>query len=227
MMAGERILVIEDDERFCTVITDYLRSEGYEVLGAGDGVSALRLWEEHRPHLIILDWMLPAMSGLDVARTIRAKGRTPIIMLTARSEEPDIIIGLEMGADDYLAKPVSMRQLVARIRAVLRRAQPEPAPAEILTLGELQVDLTGHSAQRGGESIGLTATEFKLLAVLASSPNRVFSRLQLMEATIGDYYEGYERTIDSHISHLRSKLGVENLIQTVHRIGYKLVPPRG
>jgi DNA-binding response OmpR family regulator len=225
-VANERILVVEDDPKLCSVICDYLRSEGYFVIEAGDGAQALRLWEEHRPHLIVLDWMLPSLNGLDVARQVRAKGRTPIIMLTARNEEPDIIVGLEIGADDYLVKPVSMRQLVARIRAVLRRTQMEPAPDEILTLGELQVDLTGHAVDRAGEPIPVTATEFKLLAVLARNPNRVFSRLQLMEATIGDYYEGYERTIDSHISHLRSKLGLENLIQTVHGIGYKLVPPR-
>lgn len=217
--------MVEDDVRLRPVICEYLRSEGYVTVEAGDGAQALRVCEEERPDLIVLDWMLPGQSGLDVARHVRARGSTPIVMLTARNEEPDVIIGLEVGADDYLTKPVSMRQLVARIRAVLRRARPGPSPGDVLTLGDLQVDLTGHTVQRGMQAIALTATEFKLLAVLARNPRRVFSRLQLVEAATGDYFEGYERTIDSHISHLRSKLGVENLIQTVHGIGYKLVPP--
>ncbi len=226
-MGNELILVVEDDLELRPLVAEYLRNEGYATLEAGDGAQALRLWEEHRPDLIVLDWMLPVCSGLDVARQVRAKDKTPIIMLTARNEEPDIIIGLEMGADDYLAKPVSLRQLVARIRAVLRRTHPEPANHDLLTLGDVQIDLAGHTVQRGGQEVALTATEFKLLTALARNPNRVFSRLQLMETAIGDYYEGYERTIDSHISRLRGKLGVENLIQTVHGIGYKLVPPRG
>lgn len=217
--------MVEDDVRLRPVICEYLRSEGYVTVEAGDGAQALRVCEEERPDLIVLDWMLPGQSGLDVARHVRARGSTPIVMLTARNEEPDVIIGLEVGADDYLTKPVSMRQLVARIRAVLRRARPGPSPGDVLTLGDLQVDLTGHTVQRGMQAIALTATEFKLLAVLARNPRRVFSRLQLVEAATGDYFQGYERTIDSHISHLRSKLGVENLIQTVHGIGYKLVPP--
>lgn len=210
------------------MICAYLHSEGYVTLEAGDGVQALQLWAEHRPDLILLDWMLPGLSGLDVARQVRAGGSTPMIMLTARNEEPDIILGLELGADDYLVKPVSLRQLVARIRSVLRRSRPGPAPGgDVIALGDLQIDLAAHTVQRDGRAVALTATEFKLLAVLARNPNRVFSRLQVMEAAIGDYYEGYERTIDSHISRLRHKLGADNLIQTVHGIGYKLVPPKG
>jgi DNA-binding response OmpR family regulator len=227
VMAGERILIAEDDARLRQVLREYLASEGYGTLEAGDGAEALRLWAEHRPDLIVLDWMLPARSGLDIAREVRATGGTPIIMLTARNGEPDMIVGLETGADDYLAKPVSLRHLVARIRAVLRRARPGGPPEEILTVGDLWIDFGGHAVRRGGRIIPLTATEFRLLAVLARNRNRVFSRLQLMEAAIGDYYEGYERTIDSHISHLRHKLGTESLIQTVHGAGYKLVAPVG
>jgi DNA-binding response OmpR family regulator len=227
-MANAQILIVEDDRELRSVISEYLRSEGYATLEADDGAEGLRLWEQHCPDLILLDWMLPVRNGLDVARQVRAKGSTPIIMLTARNEEPDIIVGLEIGADDYLVKPVSLRQLAARIRAVLRRTHPaEPAAGDLLTLGDLQVDLAGHTVQRGGREAALTATQFKLLAVLARSPNRVFTRLQLMEAAIGYSYEGYERTIDSHISHLRRKLGADDLIQTVHGIGYKLVPVRG
>ncbi|MGE5673045.1 MAG: response regulator transcription factor [Mycobacterium leprae] len=226
-MANELILLVEDDLQLRPVMAEYLRSEGYATLEAGDGVEALRLWQERRPDLILLDWMLPELGGLDVARQVRAAGATPIIMLTARNEEPDMIIGLEMGADDYLTKPVSMRQLVARVRAVLRRSHPEPVALHTLTAGEIRIDLDGHAVWNGETEVPLTATEFKVLAVLARSPNRVFSRGQLMEAAIGDYYEGYERTIDSHISRLRHKLGVDQLIQTVHGTGYKLVPPKG
>ncbi len=223
-MAAERILVVEDDAELREVIVRYLRSEGYTTLEAGDGTAAVRLAGAQSPDLIVLDWMLPGQSGLEVARQVRASRGTPIIMLTARNEEPDIIVGLEVGADDYLVKPASLRQLVARIRAVLRRARRgAEAPAETLALGDLRVDLAGHTVERGGRPVALTATEFKLLAVLARSPGRVFSRLQLMEAAIGDYYEGYERTIDSHISHLRHKLGAPDPIQTVHGTGYKLV----
>jgi DNA-binding response OmpR family regulator len=225
-MANDRILIVEDDARLRQVMAEYLQSEGYIVLEAGDGTLGLRLWAEATPDLIILDWMLPGQSGLDVARQVRAKAATPIIMLTARSEEPDIVVGLEMGADDYLVKPVSLRQLVARIRAVLRRTRPDPAANDRIDLGDVAVDLAGHTVLRDGQTVALTGTQFKLLAVLARNPGRVFSRLQLMEAAIGDYYEGYERTIDSHISHLRRKLGVDDLIQTVHGIGYKLVPPK-
>ena len=228
-MSGERILIVDDDERLVQVIDEYLRGEGYTTLTAADGAEAVRTWQEKRPDLLVLDWMMPRLSGLDVARQIRQQGSTPIIMLTARAEEADKLVGLELGADDYLTKPFSLRELTARIRAVLRRTRPEtaPPPSDTLSLGDVVVDLAAHTVQIGGEEIGLTATEFKLLTVLARSPNRVFSRLQLMEAAIGDYYEGYERTIDSHISHLRRKLGGDSLIQTVKGTGYKLVPPKG
>jgi len=223
-MADERILVAEDDAALRAVVCDYLRSERYTPIPAADGIEALARWRSDAPDVILLDWMLPGMSGLDVARHVRAAGATPIIMLTARGEEPDIVVGLELGADDYLVKPVSMRQLVARIHAVLRRAHGGPGQTEDrLVLGDLAVDFAGHTVARAGQTIVLTATEFKLLAVLARSPGRVFSRLQLMEAALGDYYEGYERTIDSHVSHIRRKLGEDGPVQTVHGIGYKLV----
>jgi DNA-binding response OmpR family regulator len=227
-MPGERILIVDDDDRLRQVIDEYLRSEGYATLQAADGLEALRLWQEKKPDLLVLDWMLPLRNGLDVARQIRQTGTTPVVMLTARSEETDKLLGLELGADDYLTKPFSLRELTARIRAVLRRARPEaPVPSESLTYGQLTVDLASHTVTVAGQEVALTATEFKLLAVLGHSPNRVFSRLQLMEAAVGDYYEGYERTIDSHISHLRRKIGGDALLQTVKGTGYKLVPPKG
>ncbi|HLN59965.1 MAG TPA: response regulator transcription factor [Symbiobacteriaceae bacterium] len=228
-MSGERILIADDDERLRQVVDEYLRAEGYTTLLAADGNEALRLWQEKRPDLLVLDWMMPGQSGLEVARQIRQHDQTPVVMLTARTEETDKLLGLELGADDYLTKPFSLRELLARIRAVLRRSKPEAAqPSEVINLGEITINLAAHAVHAAGQEVSLTATEFKLLAVLARSPNRVFSRLQLMEAAVGDYYEGYERTIDSHISHLRRKLGVaEGLIQTVKGTGYKLVQPKG
>ncbi len=225
-MAGERILVVEDDAELRGLISAYLSSEGYMPLEAGSGDEGLRRWSEDHPDVIVLDWMLPSHSGLDVAREIRGRhGATPIIMLTARNEEADVVLGLEVGTDDYLVKPVSLRQLVARIRAVLRRASSKAAQTELIRLGQLEIDASAHVARVSGQEILLTATEFKLLTALAQSPNRVFTRMQLMEASTGDYFEGYERTIDSHISHLRHKLQAVDLIHTVHGIGYKLVPP--
>ncbi len=225
-MAGERILIVDDDERLRQVVDEYLTSEGFTTLQAADGEEALALWRERRPDLLVLDWMLPRRSGLDVARHIRQSSSTPIIMLTARSEEADMLLGLELGADDYLTKPFRMRELVARIRAVLRRAKPEAGREdEVLTYGDFTIDLAAFTVHKAGEPIALTPTEFKLLAVLARNPNRVFSRLQLMEKAIGDYYDGFERTVDSHISHLRKKLGDDSLVQTVKGVGFKLVPP--
>ncbi len=225
-MAGERILVVEDEGDLRALISAYLGSEGYALSVAADGEEALARWQSDRPDLIVLDWMLPRRSGLDVARQIRAaRAQTPIIMLTARNEEADVVLGLELGADDYLVKPVSLRQLAARIRAVLRRAGPKAHSDEPIELGNLEIDASAHVVHLAGQPVSLTATEFKILLVLAQNPNRVFTRMQLMEASTGDYFEGYERTIDSHISHLRHKLQAADLIQTVHGIGYKLVPP--
>ncbi len=222
-----RILIADDDDSLRQVIDEYLRSEGFETIQAADGTEALDLWQAGQADLLVLDWMMPGRSGLEVAREIRRHHTTPILMLTARDAESDKLLGLELGADDYLTKPFSMRELVARIRAVLRRARPEGGdPGEVVSFGDLRIDMAAHTVHRGGDEINLTATEFKLLTVLAKNPNRVYSRLQLMENAIGDYYEGFERTVDSHISHLRRKLGLDSLIQTVKGVGFKLVPPR-
>lgn len=223
---GARILIADDDDRLRQVIDEYLRSEGFTTIQAANGTEALALWQERRPDLLVLDWMMPGRSGIEVAREIRRHQNTPIVMLTARDDETDKLLGLELGADDYLTKPFSMRELVARIRAVLRRVRPEAAEQEVLYYGEFLIDLAAHTVLRGSEQVPLTTTEFKLLSVLARNPNRVYSRLQLMENAIGDYYEGFERTVDSHISHLRRKLGDDTLIQTVKGVGFKLVPPR-
>lgn len=224
-MAEERVLIVDDDPAIRQMIEQYLKGEGFEILQAEDGQQALELWRRERPDLMIIDWMMPRRSGLDLLRQVRQEGNTPVIMLTARSEESDLLLGLELGADDYLTKPFRLRELVARMRAVLRRARPEETTAELITYGEFTIDLAAFSVQKGSEAIGLTPTEFKLLAVLAHNPNRVFSRLQLMEKALGDVYEGFDRTVDSHISHLRAKLGDDSLIQTVKGVGFKLVPP--
>lgn len=223
-MATESILIVEDDPDLLHMMQSYLVNEGYRVESCPDGEMALMMWRSLRPDLLILDWMLPGLSGLEIVKRIRAMETTPIIMVTARGEDPDVVIGLELGADDYLVKPVSLRQLSARVRAVLRRTRTDAVLEDTVKFGALLIDFTGQSLLLDGHPIRVTATEFKILSVLARNPNRVFSRLQLMEAAIGDYYEGYERTIDSHISRLRTKIGLKNLIETVHGSGYKLVP---
>ena len=223
-MENEHILIVEDDPDLLQMMRIYLMNDGYRVDIASDGEESLRLWRSLRPDLLIVDWMLPGLSGLEIIKQVRALGTTPIIMVTARGEDPDIVIGLELGADDYLVKPVSLRQLSARVHAVLRRAHMDSPVEDVASFGPLRVNFISQSVDHEGRLVTITATEFKILSVLARNPNRVFSRLQLMEAALGDYYEGYERTIDSHISRLRTKLGVKNLIQTVHGSGYKLVP---
>lgn len=228
-MTDHRVLVVEDDEKIAGQVAEYLVSEGFQVEVATDGPAGLERWRSLRPDLVVLDWMLPGMSGIELLRQIRQSGATPVIMLTARSEETDKLLGLELGADDYLAKPFSLRELAARVRAVLRRVQPPSAApeADAAQFGAITVDFPGHAAYRAGADLGLTSTEFRLLATLARYPGRAFTRLQLLEAALGEYYEGYERTIDTHISRLRAKLGPdEGLVQTVHGVGYKLAPPR-
>lgn len=223
----EKILIVEDDLDLLKMMSDYLSKDGYQVSSVSNGEEALQLLSTELPDLIILDWMLPGLNGLEIAKIIRAKNTTPIIMVTARGEEPDIVVGLELGADDYLVKPVSFRQLSARINAVLRRSRKDNTTEKTIVFGPLRIDFISQVVECNGQLISLTSTEYNLLKALARNPNRVFSRLQLMEEALGDYYEGYERTIDSHISRLRNKIDMRSLIQTVHGSGYKLVPPMG
>jgi two-component system alkaline phosphatase synthesis response regulator PhoP len=219
------ILIIEDEPELVKVLRSYLEQAGFTVLSAGRGDVGLATWEHKRPDLVILDLNLPGMDGLDVAREIRRKASTPIIMLTARVEETDQLIGLELGADDYIPKPFSPRVVVARARALLRRSEAAPAAARVLRVADLEIDLDGHTVQRGGQPLELTPTEFGLLAALAGQPGRAFSRLQLLEASQGAAYEGYERTIDAHIKNLRAKIEPDpknpQYIETVFGIGYR------
>jgi two-component system alkaline phosphatase synthesis response regulator PhoP len=219
------ILVIEDEAELAKVLRSYLEQAGFVVLTAPRGDTGLSTWEHKRPDLVILDLNLPGLDGLDVAREIRRKADTPIIMLTARVEETDQLIGLELGADDYITKPFSPRLVVARVRALLRRSEAADSPVQVLRALDLEIDLGAYTVRRGEENFELTPTEFNLLAAMASQPGRAFSRLQLLEVSQGTAYEGYERTIDAHIKNLRAKIEPDpknpRYIETVFGVGYR------
>jgi len=219
------VLIIEDEPELVKVLRSYLEQAGFNVLTAYRGDSGLSTWEQKQPDLVILDLNLPGLDGLDVAREIRRKSDTPIIMLTARVEEADQLIGLELGADDYITKPFSPRIVVARVRALLRRMSTNLPSSQLVRVADLEIDFDSHTVTRNGEEINLTPTEFNLLAVMAEQPGRAFSRLQLLEASQGTTFEGYERTIDAHIKNLRGKLENDpkepRYIETVFGIGYR------
>lgn len=219
------LLIVEDEDNLRKMLTSFLAAEGFDLLEARDGLQALELMKTSQPDLVVLDIMLPKMSGLDVLKEIRAAGNIPVIMLTARVEEIDKLLGLELGADDYITKPFSPRELTARIKAVLRRTVKRMDKAG-LVLGPLTMDISRYDASINGQNLALTATEFKILLMLAESPGQVFSRLQTLERVYGDIYEGYERTIDTHINNLRRKMeAMPSLtwrIKTVYGVGYKL-----
>lgn len=220
------ILIIEDESELVKVLRSYLEQAGFNVLTAYRGDTGLSTWEHKRPDLVILDLNLPGMDGLDVTREIRRKSDTPIIMLTARVEETDQLIGLELGADDYVTKPFSPRIIVARVRSLLRRSSAQPISTQIVRVNVLEIDIDAHSVTRDGEQINLTPTEFSLLLTMAEQPGRAFSRLQLLEASQDTAYEGYERTIDAHIKNLRAKIEphpkVPHYIETVFGVGYRM-----
>lgn len=221
-----KILIIEDERKLGAVLTRYLQAEGFTVEVALDGPSGLAAAREGRPSLVILDLMLPGMSGLDVCRELRRTSDLPVIILTARTEETDKLTGLELGADDYVTKPFSLRELVSRIRAVLRRyasARPEPGR---LALDDIQVDLASRTVTVGGDTVDLTPAEYGILTLLLRNPGRVFTRLEILERVFGDTFEGYERTVDTHILNLRKKVerdpsNPEHVV-TVYGIGYKM-----
>jgi DNA-binding response OmpR family regulator len=226
-----RILLVEDEKSIRSAVAAYLEREGYWVTPAEDGQVALDAFTKHRFDLVVLDLMLPKVSGEQVCRVIRDASDVPIIMLTAKGEEEDRIAGLELGADDYLVKPFSPRELVARVRALLRRAHVESEPQrDRLVFGDLEVDVSGHKAFIRGQELDLTASEFKLLTTLARYPGRVYSRMELVEKVLGYDFEGYERTIDSHVKNLRAKLEDDprdpTFIYTVHGVGYRFEAPK-
>ncbi|MFL5807125.1 MAG: response regulator transcription factor [Roseiflexaceae bacterium] len=227
-MATRTILVVDDEPGIVTIARDYLDRAGFRVISAGDGPTALRLARTERPSLLVLDLMLPGMDGLDVARALREDPATralPIIMLTARVEETDRLIGLELGADDYITKPFSPRELVARVRAVLRRAEGERDVGGLLRAGDLTIDLQRRGVRRNGAPIELTATEFDLLAILAREPGRPFTRTQLLELAYDVSYAGFDRTVDAHIKNLRRKIEPDprnpKYVLTIYGVGYK------
>jgi len=217
-----RVLVVDDNARTQEAIALYLRHAGYDVDVAASGPDALRLAAERAPDLIVLDLMLPGLSGLDVCRTLRDRTEVPIIMVTARTTEEDKLEGLRSGADDYVTKPFSPRELVARVATVLRRARPARREIQVR---DLTIDLTGREVRRGGLPVAMTRAEFRLLEVLASNPGRAWTRAQLAEKAFGHEYEALDRTIDAHVMNLRRKLepdrGKPSLIQTVFGVGYR------
>jgi DNA-binding response OmpR family regulator len=222
---NERILVVDDEPKIVKLARDYLERSGYTVLTAGDGRTALTIARSEKPDMVVLDLNLPELDGLDVCRTLRRESDVPIIMLTARIDETDRLIGLELGADDYITKPFSPRELVARVRAVLRRVRGGLVPTEFIQAGDIEIDLNGHRASRAGETLQLTRIEFNLLAILAQHAGQTMSREQLLDRLHGFSQDSYERSIDAHVKNLRRKLEPDPAnpiyILTVYGIGYK------
>ncbi|MBN2186241.1 MAG: response regulator transcription factor [Dehalococcoidia bacterium] len=225
-MVSKRVLVVDDDVKTVELVKLYLDRDGYRVLSAYDGVEALRLARESHPDLIVLDLMLPGIDGLEVCRILRDESDVPIIMLTAKTTDQEKLTGLNLGADDYVTKPFSPRELAARVRVILRRFPGERGPDEIKH-GELTINFLRHEASLAGRPLNLTMVEFKLLGVLAREPGRVFTRAQLIEKALGYDFEGFDRTIDVHILNLRRKLEPDpnhpRYIKTVYGAGYKFV----
>jgi two-component system alkaline phosphatase synthesis response regulator PhoP len=225
---AKTILVVDDEPGIVTIVRDYLERGGFRVLTAADGETALRLARLERPNLMVLDLMLPGIDGLDIIRSLRSNPALhlmSVIMLTARVEEADRLVGLELGADDYVTKPFSPRELVARVRAVLRRAEGEGTYSPTIHAGDLTIDLERRTVRNSGGLVELTATEFDLLAVLARHPGKPFTRAQLVESLYNSSFEGYDRTIDAHIKNLRRKIEDDahnpRYIQMVYGVGYR------
>ncbi|MFC5700844.1 response regulator transcription factor [Cohnella faecalis] len=240
-MSRPTILVVDDEEKMISFISSYLTNEGYGVLEASSGYEALEKLRSPQElgtiDLVLLDWMMPGLNGPDTCRKIRGFSQVPVIFLTARAEEVDKLIGLELGADDYITKPFSLREMEARIRVILRRikplqqspsaavAEPNRREADLIRRGSLTINLPNHSVSLHGQAVAFTPTEFKIVRTLAQSPGRVYSRLDLLEIALGEEYSGYERTIDTHIRNIRKKIESDfsdpEYIVTVHGVGYK------
>lgn len=221
----ERILVVDDEPQIVAVLKAYLENADFFVTTASDGKTALLKFQSEKPDFIILDLNLPCINGIDLCKMIRKESDVPILMLTARVEETDRLIGLELGADDYVTKPFSPREVTARVKTILRRTNLEAPKPSLIRVGDLVIDTDQHIVEAAGRPVDLTPTEFDILAVLASQPKRVLSRLQIMEQSQGSAFEGYERTIDAHIKNIRMKLEKDPkhpaYIKTVFGIGYK------
>lgn len=226
----QTILVVDDEAKLRDMIRLYLDQEGYRVVTAGNGREALYVARVEKPDLIILDLMMPEMGGTEFMRAFSKEAETPVIMLTAKVDDQDKILGLELGADDYVTKPFNVRELIARVRAVLRRAQKGPAEPEMLRGADIVIDRTGRIVQVADRTVDLTPSEFEILTALIASPGQVFSRLDLLDRLSGQAYEGYERTIDVHIRNLRSKIEPDprnpRYVETVYGIGYRFAARR-
>lgn len=219
------VLVVDDNAKIVEMLVEYLEAAGYSAVSAFDGPQALERLAERRPDLALLDVMLPGIDGLELTRRFQAEG-VPVILVTARGDEVDRLVGLEIGADDYIVKPFSPREVVARVKAVLRRADREAVQGAAITVGDLVIDTERRETTVAGTLVELTRTEFDILTKMASHPGRVYTRLQLLEAASGDAFEGYERTMDAHVKNIRRKLGDDSknprYIRTVFGVGYKL-----
>lgn len=222
-----KIILVDDEPEILALVRDYLSREGFSVLTAANGNEGMELIKREKPDLVLLDWMLPGMSGLEMCKHLRETSTIPIIMLTAKSEEIDRVLGLEFGADDYIVKPFSLRELAARIKTVLRRSSGgvQESHPSILFRGELSIDVTSHKVSKRGQEISLTPTEFNILHLLAARPGTVYSRLQLLRQAMGEEYLYYERSIDTHVSNLRKKIednpSEPKYVETVFGVGYR------
>ena len=230
MTTMQTILVVDDEPKIATLARDYLEHAGFAVVTAGDGQTALTTVRQRRPDLVVLDLGLPGLDGLDVTRQLRRDSSIPIVMLTARDDELDKLLGLELGADDYITKPFSPRELVARVRAVLRRAERPPDAGETIRASDLVLDVPRMRVEVAGTAVDLTPTEFQLLATLAARPGRIFTRAQLLDAVRGVALETYERAIDSHVKNLRRKIEPDprrpRYVLTVYGVGYRFADDR-
>ena len=230
MALMKTVLVVDDEPQIVQLVRDYLEHGGFKVLTATDGSAALRTASTQRPDLIILDLGLPGMDGLDVTRSLRRNGEVPIIMLTARTDESDKLVGLELGADDYVTKPFSPKELVARVRSVLRRSEAARTPNDVIRVADVELDIPRMQVTVAGKSVDLTQTEFQLLVTMARQLGRVFSRAQLLSALRGVAFESYERAIDAHVKNLRRKLERDphnpRYLQTVFGVGYRFAESR-
>jgi DNA-binding response OmpR family regulator len=225
----QTVLVVDDEPKIARLARDYLEHAGYAVLTAGDGPSAVQVARTRRPDLVVLDLGLPGLDGLEVLRSIRTTGPMPVVVLTARDTELDKLLGLELGADDYVTKPFSPRELVARVRAVLRRSERAPETGDRIAVGDVVLDVPRMRATVAERPVELTPTEFSILATLARHPGRVFTRSQLLDAAHGEAFEAYERAVDAHVKNIRRKLEPEparpRYLLTVYGVGYRLAEP--
>jgi DNA-binding response OmpR family regulator len=220
-MKNKTILIVDDEEKIVDVIKSYLENDGYNAIVAFNGTDAMNLFNEYNPSLVILDLMLPDITGEEICRIIRQKSRTPIIMLTAKVRESDILNGLDIGADDYITKPFSPKELVARVKTVLRRSDSEIMPlSDTINIGDIIIDNVGHEVRKKGIPVNLTNIEYIILSTMAKVPQKTFTREEIIETAFNGRFDGFDRSIDAHIKNIRKKLS-KDIIKTIHGVGYR------